>query len=149
MKTVPLLSETGDIHYYEGLPDSGDYYGLFLTTDWNEEYCFTKEEIVFSVQHTWYFISAYAGEKMVGTGAIISDGIHHALIVNMIVHPDFRSQGIGTNILKLLVQKCKDCKVRDIQLFAAKNKYPFYLKHGFSFRPGDAPGMQLYMNAEI
>ncbi|MCX6251468.1 MAG: GNAT family N-acetyltransferase [Bacteroidetes bacterium] len=143
MKAGTLLFEAGVISYFEGLPNPEDYCNLFFTTNWNEEYHFTKEEIIYSVQNTWYFISAYDEDKMVGTGAIISDGIHHALIVNMIVHPDYQCRGIGTQILKLLVKKCKDHRVRDIQLFAAKDKFPFYMKHGFSFRPDDAPGMQL------
>ena len=33
--------------------------------------------------------------------------------------------------------------IRDIQLFAATNKFAFYEKFGFEKRPINAPGMQL------
>jgi hypothetical protein len=41
------------------------------------------------------------------------------------------------------VQKCKGNNIRDIQLFAAKDKSEFYEKFGFEKRPINAPGMQL------
>jgi hypothetical protein len=41
-----------------------------------------------------------------------------------------------------LVKKCEDNKIRDVQLFAASDKYEFYEKHNFEKRPLNAPGMQ-------
>lgn len=139
-KTILCRSE--NIDFCTDCPASEEYYKLFLTTDWNDEYCFTKEEIERSIRNIWYTISAYAGKELIGSGSILSDGIHHALIVNMIVHPDYQNQGIGTTILRLLVKKCRECKIRDIQLFAVENKSRFYEKFGFIARPNTAPGMQ-------
>jgi N-acetylglutamate synthase-like GNAT family acetyltransferase len=138
-----ILFSVGNIDFSADPPAPEKYYALFMTTDWNEEYCFSKEEIERSILNKWYAVSAYSGEKLIGTGSILSDGIQHALIVNMIVHPDFRNQGIGTAILRLLVDKCKESGIRDIQLFAARNKHTFYQKFGFVARPPNAPGMQL------
>jgi N-acetylglutamate synthase-like GNAT family acetyltransferase len=137
-----ILFRSENIDYCTTCPESEEYYKLFLTTDWNDEYCFTKEEIEQSIRNIWYTISAYAGKELIGSGSILSDGIHHALIVNMIVHPDYQNQGIGTAILRLLVKKCRECRIRDIQLFAVENKYGFYKKSGFVARPDNAPGMQ-------
>jgi len=86
-------------------PAPEEYYKLFLTTNWNEEYCFTREEIEQSIRNIWYMISAYEGKELIGTGSILSDGIHHAFIVNMIVHPGYQNQGIGTTILRLLLDR--------------------------------------------
>lgn len=137
-----ILFRSGKIDFSDNCPASEEYYRLFLTTEWNNEYCFTKEEIERSIRNTWYTISAYAGKELIGSGSILSDGIHHALIVNMIVHPDYQNQGVGTTILRFLVEKCRESRIRDIQLFAAENKYKFYKKFGFVARPDNAPGMQ-------
>lgn len=137
-----ILFRSENIDFCTECPAPEEYYKLFLTTDWNDEYCFTKEEIERSIRNIWYTTSAYAGKELIGIGSILSDGIHHALIVNMIVHPDYQNQGIGTTILSLLVKKCRECKIRDIQLFAVENKYGFYKKFGFVARPDNAPGMQ-------
>jgi|ERR1035438_4800859 GNAT superfamily N-acetyltransferase len=142
MDSRSILFRSGNVDFCNNSPDPEKYYSLFLTTGWNVEYCFTKEEIEYSIRHTWYTISAYSGNDLIGTGSILSDGIHHALIVNMIVHPDFQNKGIGTAILDLLIEKCKSCRIRDIQLFAADTKCRFYKNSGFVVRPDSAPGMQ-------
>ncbi len=139
------LTSSDAIDYLEESAPTVDYLDLFNTTGWNDAYCFSIKEIEQSIRNVWYSVSAYHGSQMVGTGSIISDGIHHALIVNMIVHPDFQNRGIGTKILDLLVTKCKKHRIRDIQLFAAENKFPFYRKYGFMPRPENAPGMELAM----
>ena len=142
MAKKPVLLRSGNIVFYPECTCPEDYCKLFLTTTWNDEYGFTREEIERSVRNVWYNVSAYDGDQLIGSGSILSDGIHHALIVNMIVHPIYQNKGIGKAILRLLIRKCKESGIRDIQLFAAENYYNFYKKFGFVARPDNAPGMQ-------
>ena len=135
------------IDFYEKMPDIEDYFQLFLTTGWNDEYDFSKSEIKTAIENSWYMISAYDKLKLVGFGRVIADGIHHALIVDLIVHPNYQNNRIGTQILNSILIKCKNHKIRDIQLFSAKDKFKFYEKFGFITRQQNAPGMQyLYDN---
>ena len=134
------------IKYIENIPNINDYWNLFNDTDWNEEYNFSAYDLDKAISNSWYAISAYFNNNLVGFGRIISDGIHHALIVDMIINKDFQEKGIGKTILLKLINKCKEEDIRDIQLFAAKNKYGFYEKLNFEKRPIDAPGMQLLNN---
>lgn len=90
-------------------------------------------------------VSAYQDDKLIGFGRIICDGIVHALILDLIVHPDFQNQGIGGLILEKLIKKCQYHQIRDIQLFCAKGYAGFYEKHGFKKRNEDAPGMEYYI----
>jgi N-acetylglutamate synthase-like GNAT family acetyltransferase len=130
------------IDFKETLPSIEDYWVLFGTTGWNEEYRFSKSELEEAIKNSWFCISTYKSGKLIGFGRVIADGIHHALIVDLIVHPDYQSKGIGSRILERLVKKCRDHNIRDIQLFAAGEKYQFYEKQGFEKRPENAPGMQ-------
>ena len=91
-------------------------------------------------------ISAYNSKQLVGFGRIICDGIVHALILDMIVYPTHKRRGIGTEILNHLLAKCREQKIRDVQLFCAKNKMEFYIKSSFIPRPKNAPGMELKKN---
>jgi len=135
------------IDYSEKMPDIENYYQLFLTTGWNDKYDFSKSEIKTAIENSWYMISAYDKLKLVGFGRVIADGIHHALIVDLIVHPNYQNNRIGTQILNTILIKCKNHKIRDIQLFSAKDKFKFYEKFGFITRQQNAPGMQyLYDN---
>ena len=136
------------IVYEELLPHVDDYWDLFNTTDWNEKYHFTKEELQKAITNSWYAVSAYEDKKLVGFGRIIADGTHHAFIVDMIVHTDYQGRGIGATVLDKLVKKCLESKIRDIQLFAAEDKYGFYEKYNFEKRPENAPGMR-YKREEI
>lgn len=131
------------ITYKETLPDKNEYFSLFETTGWNKEYQFNKEQLYEATNRSWYLISAYDNDRLIGFGRIISDGIFHALIIDLIVLPNYQSKGIGSNILKKLVDRCKANKIRDIQLFCAKGQTGFYEKHGFVKRPDNAPGMQM------
>lgn len=131
------------VRFTDAIPTTDNYYDLFLTTGWNEEYHFTKNDLEKAVKNSWYTVSVYDFDKLIGFGRLIADGVHHALIVDLIVHPDFRNNGIGSQILDRLVKRCKEHSIRDIQLFAAKNRFGFYEKFGFMKRPFDSPGMQL------
>ena len=127
----------------EQLPDKHEYFSLFITTGWNDEYQASPDELEKANQNSWLTISAYDENKLVGFGRVVTDFVLHAMIFDMIILPEYQGQGVGTMILKSLVKKCQDQGIRDIQLFCAKGKRPFYEKNGFETRAEDAPGMQL------
>jgi len=130
------------VSYTNQLPDKEQYFQLFSCTGWNNEYQFSQEELFASIQSSWYMISVFAAEKLVGFGGIICDGILHALIVDVIVLPEYRQLGIGKNIIQKLVEHCQSMNIRDIQLFCARGQSGFYKKSGFAERPAEAPGME-------
>jgi predicted GNAT family N-acyltransferase len=90
-----------------------------------------------------HLVSAFDSEQMVGLGRIISDGQLYALIVDVIVLPAYRGQGIGTTIMKQLLEHCRSSEIRDVKLFAARGKSAFYQLFGFLERSPEAPGMEL------
>ena len=131
-----------NIIYKTDLPDCDQYFSLFESTGWNVKYRVSKEELFTAVIRSYFSVSAYSSGQLIGFGRILSDGILHAMIYEMIVHPEYQVKGIGREILKMLVKKCLDTNITDIQLFCAKGKLKFYEKHGFALRPIDCPGME-------
>ena len=131
------------IVYKTEIPDQGQFFALFETTGWNSSiYKATAPELSYMLANTWYMLAAYDGEQLVGFGRMVSDLVLHAMIYDMIVLPNYQGQGIGGEILDRLVKKAQQTGIRDIQLFCARGKRPFYENRGFVARPGDAPGMQ-------
>lgn len=124
------------------IPTRGPFWELYQTTGWNENYQLSPDDLMRALNASWYILTAYDGECLVGFGRLVSDGVLHAMIYELIVLPDYQGQGIGAEILKQLVEKCRNAGVRDIQLFSARGKRAFYEKRGFKARPDDAPGMQ-------
>jgi ribosomal protein S18 acetylase RimI-like enzyme len=137
-----------EIVFEESPPEINAFWDLFQTTNWNEEYKFTKEELSASIQNNWFCLSVYSAGQLIGFGRVISDGVYHALISDLIIQPEFQGQGLGAKVLGLLTEKCSRHKIRDIQLFAAKNKFAFYEKYGYIKRAEKAPGMQYFYKNE-
>lgn len=130
------------ILYQPTAPKIEDFAALFETTGWNREYQAAPEELGRALNNSWLVVSAYQGDRLVGVGRVVSDGAMHAMIYDLIVHPDYQCMGIGSEILTRLTQICLDANIRDIQLFCARGKRSFYEQRGFFSRPEDAPGMQ-------
>lgn len=128
--------------FKESLPDINAYWELFETTGWNARYKLTQQELGKAISNSWYSNAVYDADKLIGFGRVIADGVHHAFIVDLMIHPDYQNQGLGSQLLDRLVAKCNESGIRDIQLFSAKGKSEFYEKFGFEKRPMDAPGMQ-------
>ena len=131
-----------DIKYTTEQPPIDQYFKLFETTGWNDNYKLSEDEILLALSNSQFMVSAYDDKKLVGFGRIVSDGIIHAMIFDMIIDPYYQHNGIGTNILKKLLNYCCERNIRDIQLFCAKGKVAFYEKNGFVRRPENAPGME-------
>ena len=130
------------IRYLNQLPKKTDLFRLFQTTGWNEFYRLSESDLHNAAARSWHILSAYSVDKLVGFGRIICDGVVHALILDLIVLPEYQGHGIGGTILDSLVRECLDHKIRDIQLFCAKGQVEFYQKRGFFPRPDNAPGME-------
>ncbi|HAF28261.1 MAG TPA: GNAT family N-acetyltransferase [Bacteroidales bacterium] len=131
------------MEYAEKQPTPEQFFELFETTGWNTKYELSKDELYRALKNSWYTISVYDYKKLIGFGRIICDGVVHALILDVIILPERQGEGIGKEVMDRLIAKCKKHKIRDIQLFSAKDKAGFYEKLGFECRKEDSPGMQL------
>jgi ribosomal protein S18 acetylase RimI-like enzyme len=131
------------IEFRAGPPPPGEgLWKLFTGTGWNLEYRLSQAELVTAAGRSWLVCCAYDADRLVGFGRVVSDGILHAMIYELITDPGYRGRGIGTGVLERLVAGCREAGIRDIQLFSAKGKTGFYEKRGFSARPPDAAGME-------
>ena len=137
------------IAYQEQLPAPDAYLKLFETTGWNQGYQADTDALYRAISSSWYVVSAYNNDDLVGFGRVISDGVLYALICDLIVKPPYQEQGIGSQILEQLIEKCHRDKIRVIWLFSARGKSAFYEKFGFLERPVNAPGMQLLINPKL
>ena len=59
-------------------------------------------ELRHAFQTSTYVRIAYDNEKIVGFGRTVDDGQYYALIVDLLVDPEYQRKGIGSTILKEL-----------------------------------------------
>jgi ribosomal protein S18 acetylase RimI-like enzyme len=136
-----------NITFSEGPPAAATYFKLFESTGWNKGYGANQDELLEAISDSWYLLCAYKDkEDLVGFARIVSDGILYAFICDMIVDPAYQKQGVGTALMKKLIERCKEAGIRVVWLMAAADKSRFYQRFGFHVRPPDAPGMQLNLN---
>ncbi|MBI4836358.1 MAG: GNAT family N-acetyltransferase [Candidatus Abawacabacteria bacterium] len=100
----------------------------------------TKSSHVFSIKD---------GDQVIGIGRFIEDGVM-CMFYDIGVHPKYQGRGIGSKILKNLVEQVKDKGYASIGLFAWEENpgnFPFYEKFGFVRQ---SSGMELvkYMKRE-
>ena len=146
--TIPQVKDPPTIRFEVEPPSADQYASLFTTTGWNEIYWLSPQELHRAVCNSWYVLSAYHGERLVGFGRLVSDQVVHAMVYELIVQPGYQNQGIGGEILDRLVQQCQLHGIREIQLFCARGKRTFYEKRGIVARPDEAPGMQYLRRLE-
>lgn len=129
------------VTYSDREPDAAAYLALFETTGWNAMYRCTAAELGGSLRSSWHVISAYDDATLIGAGRLVSDGVLYAVVFDMIVTPDRQGRGVGSEIMRRLLDRCDAAGIRDVLLFAARGTEGFYRRHGFVPRAQDAPGM--------
>jgi ribosomal protein S18 acetylase RimI-like enzyme len=118
------------IRYTDLIPCQEDLFKLYDDEGWNDFLKLPKEALHQAMIQSWYVVSAYDENQLIGTGRIISDGIMNAYLCGVVVHPSYRNQGIGSEIVQQLVKKSHKANLH-IQLFSEEENVPYYEKLGF------------------
>ncbi len=88
-----------------------------------------------ALDNTFYSVTVYDNEKVIGYGRIIGDTICFLYIQDIMVIPEYQSNKIGTMIMNKLLDKINDIKKENpslkVYVGASKNKEHFYEKFGF------------------
>lgn len=140
---VSQSAQNPDISYVDGPSDRIAYAALFETTGWNEMYRCDPEQLGEVLAASWAVVSAYDGNRLVGSGRLMSDGLLYAVVFDLVVAPTHQGRGVGSEIMRRLLDRCRAGGIRDVLLFSARGTDQFYAGFGFVPRPADAPGMIL------
>lgn len=101
--------------------------------------------------HTTFLVAARDSEKLIGMGRVLYDYGSTAYIADIFVHPDYQRKGIGSQIVRRLMDQTLDAAQAGERIFfilgAAKGKEPFYEQLGFLRRPNEMSGcgMSVYI----
>src|SRR5574341_679881 len=81
--------------------------------------------------HTDVAISAWDDDRLVGFGRVLTDYVYRASIWDVIVHPDYQGQDIGTGIVERILHH-PDLKQVELFWLCTRDKQAFYERLGFS-----------------
>lgn len=128
------------IRYSTEIPAKEELFALYDSLDWNSFLQLDANQLLTAMKQSWYVIYAYDGNRLIGTGRVVSDGVISAYLCGLGVHPDYRHKGIGTEISRRLVTQCKISNLH-VQFFCEEELVPYYEKMGFEVF---AIGMKAY-----
>lgn len=104
---------------------------------WTDEGRPTLLPQAFARSHT--VVSAWDGDTLVGAANAIADGHLVVYYPYVVVHPDYRRAGIGSELVRRM--QARYATYRQQVLLSATGAVTFYERLGFSL--SRAPGMQL------
>lgn len=126
--------------YKENVLCYEDYCKLRESVEW---LLFSKEQTQKALNNNLYTVIAVDGDQTIGMGRLIGDGMYY-LIADIVVQPDHQRQGIGTNIINMIIDYVDQATPiggrSSIQLIAEKGKEAFYEKLGFKVIPHELCG---------
>jgi aralkylamine N-acetyltransferase len=106
---------------------------------WKEEY--KPEELHHLIRGSFAFAVALDTKtgRAIGMGRVISDGVSDGYIQDLVVLPQYRKCGIGTQIVAALVNRCLQSGIAWIGLIAEPDTEKFYRPLGFCTMEGHIP----------
>lgn len=119
-----------NLSYKEEIPDKEQLLRLYEALDWNSYLKLDENQLYTAMLQSWYVIGVYDNDILIATGRVISDGIINAYLCGLGVRQEYRNRGIGTEISRRLVDKCRQNNLH-IQFFCEEKLVSYYEKMGF------------------
>jgi ribosomal protein S18 acetylase RimI-like enzyme len=128
-----------DLQIIEKNPTAEEYNYIRKQVGWTG---YELNEINIGLKATLYCVCIYKHNQIIAMGRVIGDGILVFYIQDIIVHPDYQRQGIGTKIMDKVMEYIRKNSVNNtiIGLMSAAGKEEFYMKYGFMKRPNEKMG---------
>lgn len=111
-----------------------------------------KDIVKRALENTYYSVSVYEDNKIIGFGRLIGDCACFMYIQDVMVMPEFQNQKIGTLIMNKLLEKIKELQKENpsirVYLGASKGKEEFYERFGFVKRIDEDLGYGMVLVGE-
>lgn len=95
-----------------------------------------------SIDSSLFWACIYDNNQLVATGRVVGDGAMYFYIQDVIVHPEYQCQKLGTRVMEHIESYVQEyCpKGATVGLLVAKGKEAFYQKYGYLVRDGQGLG---------
>lgn len=100
------------------------------------------EDLEIAIANSDPVISIWDNDRLIGFTRATSDCVFRATIWDVVIHPDYRGQGLGRKLIETLLDHPRIRRVERVYLMTTYQQ-EFYLKLGFEF-PNPSTSMVLY-----
>lgn len=115
---------------------------LYSSVGWTN-YTDNPEMLKRAYEGSLYVIGAYHGEKLVGIIRAVGDGASIVFIQDILVLPEYQRQGIGTALLKAILEKYSHVYQTELMTDNTEKTIGFYKSLGF--KPAGEYGCLAFM----
>jgi ribosomal protein S18 acetylase RimI-like enzyme len=125
---MPPTLKSAVTYSHDEPPDASQLLGLFHQAPWAKSRSLddAKEMLL----HTDLTLCAWDGERLIGFGRVLTDFIYRATIWDVIVDRAYQGQGVGTEIVRRILNHPRLERVEHFWL--CTRRPGFYEKLGFS-----------------
>ena len=88
------------------------------------------EDLEIAINNSNPVVSVWVKEQLIGFARATSDGIYRATIWDVVIHPDYRSYGLGQKLVETVLSHPLMCRVERVYLMTS-HQQSFYEKIGF------------------
>jgi len=131
---------------YTGELSPADYAMLRACAGW---LALSPAQVESALHNSAFLVAARDGERAVGMTRLLTDGGYIAVVLDVVVLPEYRGRGIGREMMSRAVQHIKDSlqpgEHSYTLLTSAPGKEGFYEKMGFHQVPNEGEGAGLVM----
>ena len=112
--------------YNEVIPEKA-LSDLRESVGWNR----MEEEYANPLLTSYYHISVYENDQLIGYIDCVSNGVTDAYIQDLMVHPEYQGKGVGTELMNQMITYLKEKRIYMISVVYEESLKPFYEKFGF------------------
>ncbi|MBD2138418.1 GNAT family N-acetyltransferase [Anabaena sp. FACHB-1237] len=117
------------LHFSDGKIDLYQLQELFnITAFWAKER--SIEDLAIAIANSEPVISVWDKERLIGFARATSDGIYRATIWDVVIHPQYQGNGLGTKLVETVLSHPRVQKVERVYLMTT-HQQEFYKKIGF------------------
>lgn len=132
------LNDVEKIEYKENTPvDIELLTALYRSVSWTA-YSEQSEIMEKILPGSYFYISAWSGENLIGLIRTVGDGTYILYIQDILVHPAYQRLGIGTMLMKQTLEKAK--KMQQIILTTDNTEKTKSFYHSLGFLPINETG---------
>lgn len=93
------------------------------------------ESVTRSIAGASLMATAWDEEHLVGTARVLTDGVYFAALVDVVVHPDYRRQGIGRRLITAAMEPFSSRGFQVAALGVDPHDMTFFERLGFFGHP--------------
>ncbi|MET9318177.1 GNAT family N-acetyltransferase [Kribbella sp. NPDC003505] len=114
----------------------GDLMSLFSSAWWTANRTVEETEQILQESDIVVALVESSTDRIIGFGRVLTDYVHVALVLDVVVAPEYRGSGCGAALMDAIVEHPELADVRSIELICQPDLIAFYSRWGFTNQAG-------------